>query len=184
MDPAPAAAPPAAPTAPLSGGAAGGVGDAAKFGVLTVSDRASAGVYEDLSGPAILRFFAEAVASPWEAEYRVVADERPDIEAAIADMARPPPPYPLMLVRLIMGGGFAGGLPPVLLGTKSCGAGRRRAGGESSGAHARKPVCSHTHAHPHTNAHKHTRTPSAQRWTTAAAAWSSRPAARAPRRAT
>ena len=48
---------------PLSGGSADSVGDKATFGVVTVSDRASTGVYEDASGPAILRFFAEAVHS-------------------------------------------------------------------------------------------------------------------------
>lgn len=48
---------------PTSGGSAGGVGNVAKFGVLTVSDRASAGIYDDLSGPAILQFFAEAIKS-------------------------------------------------------------------------------------------------------------------------
>lgn len=76
------------PGAPLSGGGPGTPGDAARFGVLTVSDRASAGKYEDLSGPAILHFFADAVASPWEAEYAVVPDERLEIEAAIIDMVR------------------------------------------------------------------------------------------------
>jgi len=35
----------------------------AKFGVLTVSDRASAGVYADESGPEILKFFKQAIAS-------------------------------------------------------------------------------------------------------------------------
>ncbi len=48
---------------PLSGGSAESVGDRATFGVVTVSDRASTGVYEDISGPAILQFFAEAVQS-------------------------------------------------------------------------------------------------------------------------
>ena len=48
---------------PLSGGSADSVGDRATFGVVTVSDRASTGVYEDVSGPAILQFFAEAVQS-------------------------------------------------------------------------------------------------------------------------
>ena len=33
------------------------------FGIVTVSDRASKGVYEDLSGPAILDFFHEAIKS-------------------------------------------------------------------------------------------------------------------------
>jgi len=46
----------------LSGGAPG-LGDPVVFGVLTVSDRASAGTYEDEGGPAILGFFAEAIAS-------------------------------------------------------------------------------------------------------------------------
>ena len=75
---------------PLSGGSASSAGDAAKFGVLTISDRASAGVYEDLSGPAILQFFAEAIDSPWQAVYRVVPDEQPLIEQAIIDMVGPP----------------------------------------------------------------------------------------------
>jgi hypothetical protein len=45
------------------GGSADSVGDAATFGVVTVSDRASGGVYQDLSGPAILQFLADAVHS-------------------------------------------------------------------------------------------------------------------------
>jgi hypothetical protein len=47
----------------LEGGRRDSVGDHAKLGVVTVSDRASIGVYEDLSGPAILNFFSEAVDS-------------------------------------------------------------------------------------------------------------------------
>ena len=47
----------------LEGGSDDSVGDLARFGVVTVSDRASLGVYEDLSGPAILGFFQEAVKS-------------------------------------------------------------------------------------------------------------------------
>ena len=45
------------------GGSKDSIGDTATFGVVTVSDRASSGVYNDLSGPAILQFFAEAVHS-------------------------------------------------------------------------------------------------------------------------
>jgi hypothetical protein len=70
----------------LRGGSSSSIGDPAKFGVLTVSDRASAGVYDDLSGPAILKFFGEAIESPWEADYRVIPDEQPLIEQAIIDM--------------------------------------------------------------------------------------------------
>lgn len=47
----------------LQGGSPVSVGDTAVFGVVTVSDRASSGVYEDLSGPAILQFFHDAIKS-------------------------------------------------------------------------------------------------------------------------
>jgi molybdopterin adenylyltransferase len=47
----------------LQGGTPDSVGDPAIFGVLTVSDRASTGIYDDESGPAILNFFHEALKS-------------------------------------------------------------------------------------------------------------------------
>ncbi len=56
------------------------------FGVLTASDRASAGEYEDLSGPAIESFLQEAVTSPWKVIRRLVADEKEAIEEAIIDL--------------------------------------------------------------------------------------------------
>ena len=45
--------------------AGGSFGDPAVFGIVTVSDRASAGVYDDASGPAILGFFHEAIKSKY-----------------------------------------------------------------------------------------------------------------------
>ena len=45
----------------LSGGS--GNSDEAIFGVVTVSDRASEGVYDDISGPAVIEFFQEAIKS-------------------------------------------------------------------------------------------------------------------------
>ena len=52
------------PPPPLSGGSdLDSVGDPCVLGVLTISDRASKGEYEDLGGPAILRFFEEAIKS-------------------------------------------------------------------------------------------------------------------------
>lgn len=54
----------AAPPPPLTGGSPSSVGDPAVLGVLTVSDRAAGGVYDDRGGPEILRFFHEAVVSP------------------------------------------------------------------------------------------------------------------------
>ena len=47
----------------LEGGSDDSVGDLCRFGIVTVSDRASTGVYDDLSGPAILQFFHEAIKS-------------------------------------------------------------------------------------------------------------------------
>jgi molybdopterin adenylyltransferase len=57
----------------------------ARIGILTVSDRASQGVYEDLGGPAIRACLAEILASPWEAEAAVIPDERALIEQTLID---------------------------------------------------------------------------------------------------
>lgn len=54
-----------------------------RIGVLTVSDRASRGVYEDRSGPAIRSYLDSALSRGWEADCRVVADDREEIRAAI-----------------------------------------------------------------------------------------------------
>lgn len=59
----------------------------AKIGILTVSDRASAGVYEDLSGKAIILVLGEYIKSEWESVYEVIPDEQPIIEEALKDMA-------------------------------------------------------------------------------------------------
>jgi molybdopterin adenylyltransferase len=61
----------------------GHLGDAIHLGIVTVSDRASAGTYEDEGGPAILDFFKEAIRSPWTAHYRCVPDEQGEVEAAL-----------------------------------------------------------------------------------------------------
>ena len=58
----------------------------ARIGILTVSDRASQGVYEDQGGPAIRDWLTRALASPWEAVPRVIPDEQPLIESALIDL--------------------------------------------------------------------------------------------------
>ena len=58
-----------------------------KIGILTISDRASAGIYEDLSGKAIIDTMNAYLTSEWESVYRVIPDEQPLIEAALKDMA-------------------------------------------------------------------------------------------------
>ena len=62
------------------------VGDDAKFGILTISDRANAGEYQDEGGPAILGFFEEAIASSWSHHYKIVPDEIEAISDAIIHM--------------------------------------------------------------------------------------------------
>jgi molybdopterin adenylyltransferase len=55
----------------------------AKIGVVTVSDRASRGEYEDRGGPAIREYLAGILTSPWQEIARIVPDERSEIEAAL-----------------------------------------------------------------------------------------------------
>ncbi len=57
------------------------------LGIVTISDRASTGVYEDRSGPAIQSVYARWIVTPWQPEYRLVPDEQPLIEAALRELA-------------------------------------------------------------------------------------------------
>jgi len=57
------------------------------IGVLNVSDRASAGVYEDTPGKACVALLREWLATPFEVDYRVVPDEQLMIEAELRRMA-------------------------------------------------------------------------------------------------
>lgn len=57
-----------------------------KIGILTASDRASAGAYEDLSGPAIIHTLKEYLISPWEAVYRIIPDDQMSIESELIRM--------------------------------------------------------------------------------------------------
>lgn len=59
----------------------------AKIGIVTVSDRASAGVYADEGGPAILDYFSKALTSPWQAVTRVIPDERAGIAQTLVELA-------------------------------------------------------------------------------------------------
>lgn len=58
-----------------------------KIGVLTISDRASAGLYEDLSGPAIRNWLRKAVASDHELVSEIVPDGVQSVAAALVDLA-------------------------------------------------------------------------------------------------
>lgn len=58
----------------------------AKIGIITVSDRASAGIYEDISGKAIIEVLDSYLISSWESDYRVIPDEKNLIEETLIDM--------------------------------------------------------------------------------------------------
>ena len=60
---------------------------AAKIGIITVSDRASKGLYDDLSGKAIIATLDEYLTSPWEPVYQVIPDEQALIAATLIKMA-------------------------------------------------------------------------------------------------
>ena len=57
------------------------------IGVVTVSDRASRGIYEDRGGPAIIEYLAEILSVPWAEKRRLISDEQPLISAALVEFA-------------------------------------------------------------------------------------------------
>ena len=56
------------------------------IGLVSISDRASTGVYEDAGIPALRDWFGAALASPWRMENRLIPDERPTIEATLKEL--------------------------------------------------------------------------------------------------
>jgi molybdopterin adenylyltransferase len=57
-----------------------------RVGIVTVSDRASRGQYQDLGGPAIRDCLTEILSCPWEAVPRLIPDEQALIEATLAEL--------------------------------------------------------------------------------------------------
>jgi molybdopterin adenylyltransferase len=68
---------------PLYCGNQGQTMSKARIGIVTVSDRASAGIYEDLSGKAIIDTLNAYLTSEWEPVYQVIPDEQDQIEATL-----------------------------------------------------------------------------------------------------
>ncbi len=58
-----------------------------KIGVLNISDRASAGIYEDTPGKACVELLRGWLTTPFDVDYRVIPDERVVIEAELRRMA-------------------------------------------------------------------------------------------------
>ncbi|HLJ94093.1 MAG TPA: molybdopterin adenylyltransferase [Gemmataceae bacterium] len=57
-----------------------------RIGILTISDRASRGVYQDLGGPAIRDCLTEMLTCAWEPVARIIPDERPLIEETLKQL--------------------------------------------------------------------------------------------------
>jgi molybdenum cofactor synthesis domain-containing protein len=60
--------------------------DVLVVGLVSVSDRASGGVYEDKGIPALSDWLASALTTPYRVETRLIADERAQIEATLVEL--------------------------------------------------------------------------------------------------
>jgi molybdopterin adenylyltransferase len=60
--------------------------EALKIGLVSISDRASAGLYEDKGLPGLKDWFGAALKSPWTMETRLIPDEQPLIERTLVEL--------------------------------------------------------------------------------------------------
>src|SRR5215831_10775709 len=58
-----------------------------KVGLVSISDRASTGVYKDEGLPALKEWLGRALATEWECVERLIPDEQPAIEGALVELA-------------------------------------------------------------------------------------------------
>ena len=56
------------------------------IGLVSISDRASGGVYEDKGIPALQEWFSTALTSPWRMESRLIPDEPAQIQATLIEL--------------------------------------------------------------------------------------------------
>ena len=56
------------------------------IGLVSISDRASGGVYQDQGIPALQQWLAGALTTPWRSETRLIPDERSQIEATLIEL--------------------------------------------------------------------------------------------------
>jgi len=53
------------------------------IGLVSISDRASSGIYEDQGVPALRDWFSQALTSPWQMETRLIPDDQATIEQTL-----------------------------------------------------------------------------------------------------
>jgi molybdopterin adenylyltransferase len=61
--------------------------DLVRIGLVSISDRASSGVYEDRGLPALKQWFDKVLANPLETVERLIPDEQDEIEATLIELA-------------------------------------------------------------------------------------------------
>jgi molybdopterin adenylyltransferase len=57
-----------------------------RIGLVSISDRASAGVYEDKGIPALKEWLDKVLTTPWEPVVRIIPDEQAEIESTLIDL--------------------------------------------------------------------------------------------------
>ncbi len=62
------------------------MGDELLIGLVSISDRASSGVYEDKGIPALQEWFGAALSTPWKIVTRLIPDERSVIEQTLKEL--------------------------------------------------------------------------------------------------
>ena len=60
--------------------------DSIAIGIVSISDRASGGVYEDKGLPGLKEWLAAALSSPWTTVERLIPDDQPTIERTLVDL--------------------------------------------------------------------------------------------------
>lgn len=57
-----------------------------KIGLVSISDRASSGVYEDKGIPSLQEWLDKVLITPWQAVVRIIPDEQAEIEATLREL--------------------------------------------------------------------------------------------------
>lgn len=57
-----------------------------RIGLVSISDRASSGAYEDKGIPSLQDWLGKALTTPWEAVTRIIPDEQAGIESTLCDL--------------------------------------------------------------------------------------------------
>lgn len=74
------------PTSPMTSPVSRSHPDELVVGLVSISDRASAGTYQDEGIPALREWFGRALTSPWQAVERLIPDEQAQISRTLIEL--------------------------------------------------------------------------------------------------